>query len=238
MSNTTKSCFCNICGNNKPFLNPRKALCPSCHGLERHRHLYAHLLGMIPFLGGKHFLHFAPETIFKNILSKVPNINYFDADITPGRATTSIDIKDIPFPNDSFDYVMAIHVLEHIDDDAKAMSEIYRVLKHGGTAILAVPFLNFLVNAPFLRIDGTAMSHLLKLNLDETFELPGKRTPDECFALYGQNDHVRIYGLKDFCNRLEKQNFTLKISDSESFPEEFKRRARLNGEVIIFAQKK
>jgi SAM-dependent methyltransferase len=45
----------------------------------------------------------------------------------------------MPFPDDSFDVVIAAEVLEHIPADQHAMNEIARVLRPGGTAAITVP---------------------------------------------------------------------------------------------------
>lgn len=70
--------------------------------------------------------------------------------------------------NELFDAVVANHVLEHIPEDRKAMSEILRVLKPGGWAILQV------------SIEG-----------EETFEAPTITDPAVRERLFGQHDHVR-----------------------------------------------
>ncbi|MEV4459721.1 class I SAM-dependent methyltransferase [Microbispora sp. NPDC004025] len=49
------------------------------------------------------------------------------------------DALDMPFPDASFDRVIAAEVLEHIPDDMAAMREIVRVLKPGGRAAITVP---------------------------------------------------------------------------------------------------
>ena len=103
-----------------------------------------------------------------------------------------MDITDIQYPDDSFDAIYCSHVLEHVPDDAKAMSELYRVLKPGGWAILAVP------------IRG-----------DTTFEDPTTTEPEERERLFGQSDHVRYYG-KDFKDRLEAAGFEVKVDDYPS----------------------
>jgi SAM-dependent methyltransferase len=45
----------------------------------------------------------------------------------------------LPFPTASFDSFLAFDVLEHVQDDARAISEAFRVLKPGGYAIISVP---------------------------------------------------------------------------------------------------
>jgi SAM-dependent methyltransferase len=49
------------------------------------------------------------------------------------------DICAMPFADDSFDFVMATDVIEHVDDDRQAAREIARILKPGGKALITVP---------------------------------------------------------------------------------------------------
>lgn len=51
-----------------------------------------------------------------------------------GRAFNfkEIDAQEIPFPNETFDAVVANHMLYHVPDRAKALAEIRRVLKPRG----------------------------------------------------------------------------------------------------------
>lgn len=53
----------------------------------------------------------------------------------------SIKVKgiDLPFETATFDMVCAFDVLEHIDEDIKAMREWRRVVKPGGKIVLTVP---------------------------------------------------------------------------------------------------
>lgn len=52
----------------------------------------------------------------------------------------------LPFESQSFDKVLCLDTLEHVQDEAKAIDEIHRVLKPGGSVILSVPhdFMNAL----------------------------------------------------------------------------------------------
>ena len=54
-------------------------------------------------------------------------------------ATTNGDALQLPFPDDSFDRIIASEVLEHVTDDQIALDEIFRVLKPGGTLAATVP---------------------------------------------------------------------------------------------------
>jgi ubiquinone/menaquinone biosynthesis C-methylase UbiE len=98
------------------------------------------------------------------------------------------DATDLPFASALFDMVIANHIMEHIPADGAAMKEIYRVLKPGGIAILQVPFSEAI---PF------------------TIEEPGINNPAKQSALFGQPDHVRIYALHDYLERLRSAGFTV-----------------------------
>ena len=71
------------------------------------------------------------------------------------------DVRNLPYPDDTFDVVIAIEVLEHIPDPEAGLSEAMRVLKSGGYAITALP-----------------------VQLPLTMHLYDFDTPDEVLALY------------------------------------------------------
>ena len=83
-------------------------------------------------------LHFAPETFFRIHFEKWFE-TYTTADFAKPNVDYNVDLTDLPFSNGSYDCVFASHVLEHIKDDRTALSEIRRILKPGGLAILPVP---------------------------------------------------------------------------------------------------
>jgi SAM-dependent methyltransferase len=127
-------------------------------------------------------LHIAPEQPFLKRFKRLKNLEYVTADLESPIAEVKMDIKDMPFDDNSFDVLLCNHVLEHIDDEQKATSEIHRVLKKGGWAILQVP---------------------LDLSLAETYEDLSITDLKEREKLFGQYDHVRLYG-RDYPQRLEK----------------------------------
>ncbi len=49
------------------------------------------------------------------------------------------DVRRLPFADGAFDVVTAMDIIEHIDDDKAASSEIFRVLKPGGRLLVTVP---------------------------------------------------------------------------------------------------
>jgi SAM-dependent methyltransferase len=125
-------------------------------------------------------LHFAPEPSLRSWLEALPGIDYLTADLAPRRVSARLDVENMPIRTGSLDVIIASHVLEHVDDDGAAMTEICRALRPGGTALLMMP------------VDSSR---------SETFEDPGITTPAEREIAYWQNDHVRLYG-GDVLNRL------------------------------------
>jgi SAM-dependent methyltransferase len=208
--------LCNICGYRfstfLPFNGRNDAMCPVCFSLERHRHLYIHLLILIPFMIKRNILHFAPEIIIKKIFTLI-DVQYFDADIDKEKATHIQDITKITFNNESFEYVIAIHVLEHIVDDMKALSEIKRILKINGTALLSVPL------------------------YDKLFEDYEIISPADREKFFGQSDHVRRYDETTFCSRIKENGFSISISKPNFFPKLLQEECRL-GDTIIVATKR
>ena len=163
-------------------------------------------------------LHVAPEYCFIDRFEKMKNLDYITADIESPLAKVKMDIHQIPFEANTFDVAFCNHVMEHVDDDIKAMSELYRVLKPGGWAIIQSPQ------------DWSRAT---------TFEDPSITDPREREKHYWQDDHLRLFG-RDYGKRLEKGGFTVKedrfVMD-ELTAEEVKRFALPANEVIYFCQK-
>jgi len=182
---------CPICGSHyRKFLpygriNPRpNALCPNCLSLERHRLIWLYLKQKTNFFSAPlTILHIAPEPCFLKRFEKQHGDNYITADLESPLAKVKMDIHDIPFAENYFDAVFCNHVLEHVADDIRAMSEIRRVLKPVGWAILQVPF--------FSPVPETTI---------EDVTITGPRQREKAF---GQDDHVRKYG-KDYPLRIQQ----------------------------------
>jgi predicted SAM-dependent methyltransferase len=185
---------CPVCkGHFRKFLpwgrNHRKnARCPRCYSLERHRLIFKYLSDRTDFFRSNlKVLHFAPEACLQRRFKSLPNLEYISADLEDPLARVRMDISNIGFHDNTFDCVLCTHVLEHVIDDHKAMRELYRVLKPGGWAMLQVP------------IKG-----------EKTFEDAAIKSPSERLKYFGQEDHVRIYGL-DYKNRLQNAGFIVKV---------------------------
>lgn len=163
-------------------------LSPGTLSLERHRLIWLYLKNETDFFESpSKVLHMAPEKAFISRLKKLPHLDYISCDLESPLAEVKADICDLPFADASFDWILCNHVLEHIPNDTKAMQELYRVLKPGGKALLQVP---------------------LNSNLAETFEDDSIVEKAERTKVFGQYDHVRVYG-KDYFNKLRQTGFEL-----------------------------
>jgi predicted SAM-dependent methyltransferase len=165
-------------------------LSPSTLSLERHRLLWLYLNDKTDFftsLEKKKVLHFAPEQAFYKLFRNQKNLDYTTTDLFSPLADVKADICDLPFKDNSYDVILCNHVLEHIPDDTKAMQELYRVLKPGGMAILQIP---------------------QDLSRETTFADDSITNQKERAAIFGQYDHVRIYG-RDYFDKLRSIGFTV-----------------------------
>ena len=164
------------------------ALSPSTLSLERHRLMWLFLRDNTTFFTATKklkVLHIAPEQCFLDIFRKQQNLNYITSDLESPIADVKADICDLPFKENEFDVVFCNHVLEHISNDTKAMQELYRVLKPGGFGIFQIP---------------------QDLSKAITFEDNTITDRKERAKLFGQYDHVRVYG-RDYFDKLRSIGF-------------------------------
>jgi len=162
--------------------------CPRCgaHDRERHLLLYLRSTGLLADMENKSVMHFAPEKKLSSFIRSARPARYLPCDLFPhGPEVERVDMLDMQFESGSFDVVIANHVLEHVDDDARALAEIHRVLKPGGVAILQTPY---------------------SRKLHHTWSDPGIDTPRARLHAYGQEDHVRLFG-RDIFERVVAAGF-------------------------------
>ena len=164
------------------------ALSPSTLSLERHRLMWLFLRDNTNFFTATKkikVLHIAPEQCFLDIFRKQQNLNYITSDLESPIADVKADICDLPFKENEFDVVFCNHVLEHVPNDTKAMQELYRVLKPGGFGIFQIP---------------------QDLSKAITFEDNTITDRKERAKVFGQYDHVRVYG-RDYFDKLRSIGF-------------------------------
>ncbi len=187
---------CNICDSRlHSFVEiNNERLCPRCGSLKRTRRLWEILVNEFMKINQK-ILDFSPSRSIYRLLKKSDN-NYISSDLSGNFISdVTYNIKDIDSANENFNLIICYHILEHIDDDRKAMSELWRVLKKGGCCIIQTPFK-----------DG------------EIYEDKTITTPNQREIHFGQSDHVRIYSINGLVSRLENIGFKVEI---RNFIEEF-----------------
>lgn len=201
------------------YENPREnVLAPGTLSLERHRLLWLYLKNETSFFTENlKVLHFAPEQAFYKRFRNLKNLDYTTTDLNSPLADVKADICNLPFDDNSFDFILCNHVLEHIPDDKKAMQELFRILKPGGTGIFQIP---------------------QDLFRETTFEDNSITDPKQRAKIFGQYDHVRVYG-RDYFDKLRSIGFTVEeVNYTKSLSNEQIERFRLSkGELIPVVKK-
>lgn len=182
--------LCPLCGKNykkfgKGGVEKREdSQCMNCGSLERHRFLWLFLERETRTKSSKNIstLHIAPEECLEKHLRKYSR-EYITSDIEGKNVDIKIDIRNIPFEDETYDLILCSHVLEHVDDDRKALREFLRILKKDGTALILIP-----------------------VEREKTYEDFTITDPEERLKIFGQKDHVRIYG-EDFIERVKETGF-------------------------------
>ncbi|MBT7135563.1 MAG: class I SAM-dependent methyltransferase [Polaribacter sp.] len=193
----------------------KNALSPSTLSLERHRLMWLFLKNETSFFTSSKkikTLHIAPEQCFLKIFKKQKNLDYITSDLESPIADVKADICNLPFKDDSFDVVFCNHVLEHIPDDKKAMQELFRVLKKGGFGVFQIP---------------------QDMSRENTFEDASITDKQERTKIFGQYDHVRVYG-RDYFNKLRSVGFKVEEVDytQRITPEELDRFCLMKNEIL------
>ena len=190
---------CPLCGCQRRRFLPygyvtsrENALCPNCLSLERHRLLWLWLLRESDIGRGAmalpKMLHIAPEVAlmrkFKKMYASTPD-RYVTADLESPLADMHFDVQQIPLEDESFDAIICNHIMEHVEDDRKALSELYRIMRRGGWGVILSP---------------------VELEREKTFEDDTITDKAERTRIFGQYDHRRIYG-RDYAERLREAGF-------------------------------
>ncbi len=194
----------------------RKGLCPVCGAMDRTRYVYYILEKYTDIFEEKSVLHFAPERPLEDIFRRKVK-EYITADVQDGMADMVVDITQMQFEDEKFDYIVCNHVLEHILDEKKAFDEVKRCLKKHGKLVVTVP-----------------------ICWDEkTYEDSGIVTEKDREKYYGQVDHVRLYG-NDIEERFAAHGWVVYSYKSEEVVEasNLKRYGFIEGDCVFVLEKK
>ncbi len=184
---------CSLCGARLRKFVPMKSekKCPVCGSLGRDRRLIKIIDGFV--FPGVRILDFSPSRSIYRTLKKRDAVDYVASDLSGNfLSDKKFDITKIDASDESFDLVICYHVLEHVERDLEAMSEISRILASGGKAIIQTPF-----------------------KTGDIFEDPTATMPEKRAELFGQDDHVRIYSPEGLRDRLRKAGFAVEIKTFE-----------------------
>ena len=171
------------------------AACPQCDSHARHRafHFWLRNEYHLETKRGVTLL-FAPEKALAPVWDAAPHLRIYRADIEPTRNTDIlVDLQRLPVADDTVYLIWCHHVLEHIEDDRAAISELHRVLRpEAGELIVSVP---------------------MKLGTEtREYGFPDKR----------ESGHWRAYG-DDFADRLAESGLAVQAVDYEMSPEDRRR---------------
>ncbi len=192
-----KGRYCPICDKSSRRFRPygivvrEDARCVHCNALERHRFVWLFLTQKTDLFDGrkKKVLHVAPERCLESRFKERIRDNYLTADLFRSSAMVTMDITDIQYADQSFDVIYCSHVLEHVQNDRRALREFHRVLKSNGWAVLLVP-----------------------ITAEKTFEDSSIVEPKERLKAFGREDHVRRYG-PDFVDRIRQAGFSVEVTE-------------------------
>ena len=216
------ACYCPVCKSTirqfEPFGGMDSVWCPVCAAMRWQRLAWLVLQQKTNLFDGEpiRLLHIAPEIAFEPRFKQLAHLDYVTADLYEPKVMVKMDVTENPFPDASFNAVFCSHVMEHIPDDHKALSEFFRVLAPGGWAVFIVPI-------------------RMKKLTDEDLSIEDPKVREKRF---GQHDHVRFYG-KDFEDRLSAAGFqvTLFRPEDVAAPNEHSKLGLSHKDVVFYCEK-
>lgn len=195
----------------------RNSKCPICGSVDRWRFTLYVLKEYTKIFTDKcAVLHFAPEAEVRKAILKNQDCWYISGDLLKENADFVMDITDIPFKNDQFDYIIVNHVMSYIKDEKKAMEEIKRCLKPDGILIMSFPICTDV----------------------DTYENFDANTQAECMDLFGVSGNCRMYG-KDYRERIENYGFKIRTYSPQNLLSTVQIRewALIPDDIIMFCTK-
>ena len=234
--------YCNLCGKTSRFFMSygtksavalsmigsgvrRHCECPRCFSHDRFRWIYEVLLRYSDILSPERtrflkIMHIASEPGIKAQIKKksgsLAPMEYLTGDLEQIYSDVKVDVTDMhQFEDDSFDYFIINHVLEHVPDETSAMNEIRRVLKPDGVLFISFP----------MCLDR------------KTYDNPEITSPADRLNAFGQEDHVRLYGT-DSAERLAQFGFEVKplIVKEQMSKKEFTRMGLIPEDTIFLCR--
>lgn len=201
-------------------LNFKSYTCPHCEASDRDRlfSLYFNQVVENTQIGKElSVLDFAPSKAFDNFIKWHRNFKHKTVDFLINQFDEIADVTNLKYEDNSFDITICSHVLEHVTDDNKALSELYRVTKKGGFAILMTP---------------------ICLALRADYENHQVDTPEMRWQHFGQDDHVRLYSKSGFINKINQFGFKIKELGIDHFGKNNFQNNGINKKSILYVCEK
>lgn len=199
-------------------LNYKEYACSRCGSSDRDRLYALYISKFFRTTKDIQLLDFAPSITLSEFIEQKPNITHRTADLYMQGVDDQVDICDMKiYENESFDFFICSHVLEHVKDDKKALSELYRILKIGGKGILMTPIID--KNGVF----------------DEDINI---KDEDIRWKRFAQGDHVRLYEKRIFIDRVNSAGFKIyQLTKTELGRLNFKRLGISKKSVLYIVEK-
>jgi len=193
--------------------------CKKCGASDRDRLSALFLKEKLLKNGNKKYkiIDFAPSAV-SELIKNSKEVEYVSADLNAKNVDINIDIQEMSALNENhFDAFICSHVLEHVLNDVKALSELYRILKYGGWGILMVP---------------------ISLNLNNDYENNNNISESERWKHFGQNDHLRLYSKRGFLEKVKNAGFSLKQLDVDYFGKDIFTKSGINNRSVLYIVEK
>lgn len=196
-------------------LNKEEYSCPQCGGSDRDRLIISFLKkeGLDEAREGMKVLQIAPAAVITSWIQRhCPHIAYETTDLYMDNVSFQSDIMNMDMiRDDTYDVIICSHVLEHVQDDRKALSEMKRILKPDGKIVFLVP------------LDLNAS------DIDEEWGL----SEAENWRRFGRGDHCRLYNKDGMMHRLE-EFFCVHSLGKEYFGEEMFQQCALTDTSTLY----
>jgi SAM-dependent methyltransferase len=188
------------------------AVCPRCRSIGRHRQHHLLVEQHQDWIEGKVVLHFSPEPCFIQKYHRRAT-RYLPADYMPTRDEIAVDIQRMQFEDSSIDLIICHNIVEHVPDDGRALSEMFRVLRPLGIALISTPVIEA---------------------WERTYENPTITDYWGRDLHFNQWDHLRYYG-RDISDRIRHAGFELELDIAKE--PAVNRYGLVRGETIFISRK-
>lgn len=194
--------------------------CSNCGATDRERLCALWIEQQIAkkkFSKGARVIHFAPEAALSKKIRGFVSFEFETADLQMDGVDYKVNMMNLPFVDESYDFFICSHVLEHVESDDQAIKELYRITKHGGCGILISPIV---------------------AGLEKTLEDPSITDEAGRWRLFGQNDHVRLYAHDDYVNKIGSHGFLVEQLGEGYFGEKDFRSLGISQTSILYVVRK